>query len=178
MELKISKYDKETDKFIEDTVKLEGIKDFKPETDWREFNAKLVDREEKVIAFKNGNKAKQFLFKDAEDERGTQLTLETWSSTDDALISQLMDEDKAVHIWYEMKKTDYGTKFNIKAIELPDGTWSVPKAKEAWKKGNAQNNRALAIQAASMLFMSGGKEQVDEVMETAQKFLDWIKADG
>ena len=98
MELKISKYDKETDKFIEDTVKLEGIKDFKPETDWREFNAKLVDREEKVIAFKNGNKAKQFLFKDAEDERGTQLTLETWSSTDDALISQLMDEDKAVHI--------------------------------------------------------------------------------
>lgn len=178
MEVTISKYNKETDKFEDEKISIEGVKEMQPLPEWKEYTGKLIEREEKDIAFKNGNKAKQFIYKDTEDDRGMQFVLQSWSSTDDAIIKGLMALGEDVHAYYEMKKTDYGTNFIIKAVQLPDGTWSVAKAKEAWKKGNAQNNRALAIQASAMLYMSGGKEQAKDVIATAQEFLDWIKLDA
>lgn len=178
MELIVSKFNKDTNKFEDEKVTIEGVKDPQLQPEWKEYTGRLVEREEKEIEFKSGGKGKQFIYKDEEDDRGAQLILETWSSTDDGIISQLMSDGKPVHLYYEIKKTNYGNKFTIKAVQLPDATWSVAKAKEAWKKGNVQNNRALAVQASAMLYMSGGKDQIDDVLATAEKFLDWIKADN
>lgn len=152
---------------------------------WRDFHDFIVDRTEKEITMKDGNKIRQVIFQDAEDDRGTRLNLETFSPTDDGIISKLMEGKEKIHLFYEVVTDKWGTKYKIKAIELPDGTWSAPKAKEAWKKGNTVNNRALAMQAATYLFMGQwiadndkeNEKMLTDVMKTADELYNWIKSE-
>lgn len=178
MEVKVIKTDKDGNITAENTT-IEGVKDFVPAENLKEFDGTLVHREEKTINLKDGKKLNQFIYNDEQDERGTQLNLETFSPTDDAILAKLMEEHKGkVHMYYEIVTNDYGTKFKIKAIQLPDGTWSVPKAKEAWKKGNMVNNRALAVQAAATVFMGTANDEKDPteaVLKMAADFYEWIK---
>jgi len=171
-----------------ETVEVKGVakSELTIAENWREFDGILVDRTEKALKMKDGKELSQYIYNDEQDSRGTQLNLETFSPTDDGILSQLMeDKKKNIHLYYEIHTDNYGTKFRIKAIELPDGTWTAPKAKEAWKKGNAVNNRALAVQSASALFMGScvadGKEQneavVAEVLAIADKLYEWIKSE-
>lgn len=177
MEVTVIKTDKDGNMTSEKTT-IEGVKDFTPAPELVEFKGKLVAREEKTINLKDGKKLNQYIFNDEADERGAQLNLETFSPTDDAILSKLMEGKDDIHLYYEKIKNDYGIKFKIKAVQLPDGTWSVPKAKESWKKGNIVNNRALAMQAASNIFMGSYNEEkdpTDAVIAMAEKFYEWIK---
>lgn len=187
MEIKVIKTDKEGT-ITSENVTVIGVAQSELKTEnLKEFNNFLVTRKEKAIHTKDGNNLVQYLYEDEDDERGTHLSFETFSPTDDGILSQLMeDTKKKIHLFYEIVNDKFGTKYKIKHIELPDGTWSAPKAKEAWKKGNAVNNRALAMQAASNLFMGAGvqtdekqdnKRLVEIVIETAQELYDWIKAE-
>lgn len=160
--------------------------DLKVDEKWREFTGALIEREEKQINLKDGKKLTQFIYRDAQDERGAQLVMETFSPTDDGVIAKLMEDTKKdIHLFYEVHTDNFGTKFRIKAVELPDGTWTAPKAKEAWRKGNAVNNRALAMQASAYLFMgamiagddAANEKVLADVIKTADKLYEWIKAE-
>lgn len=161
---------------------IKGEENFTPPEHYKEFDGVLVHREEKTINLKDGKKLLQYIYNDEQDERGTQLNLETFSPTDDAILAKLMEDHKGkVHLYYEIATNDYGTKFKIKAIQLPDSTWAIPKAKDAWKKGNIVNNRALAVQAAATLFHGTGdinpkdnKSVVEAVLATAEELYAWI----
>ena len=181
MEIKVIKTDKDGNITSED-VKIEGVKDFTPDEKWTEFKGDLVERTEKEINLKDGKKLIQYIYHDAADERGAQLILETFSPTDDGILAKLMEGKDPVHLYFQKEENSYGVKFKIKAIQLPDGTWSVPKAKEAWKKGNMVNNRALAMQSAATLFQGtgdidekGNAEVVKAVIATAEQLYEWIK---
>lgn len=166
-----------------ETVEITGIpkSDLKIEQNWREFDGVLVERTEKPLNLKDGKKLTQFIYNDEQDSRGTQLNLETFSPTDDGILAKLMeDKTKQIHLYYEIHTDNYGTKFRIKAIELPDGTWTAPKAKEAWRSGNAKNNRAIAMQAAATVFMGSYNDKEDvtpAIIKMAEDMYTWIKAE-
>lgn len=186
MDIKIIKTDKDgnitsQEQHISGIAESELVKTDK----WREFTGILIERKEKVIHGQSGDFT-QVIYNDEEDDRGTQLNLETFSPTDDAILSQLMEGKDKISLYYEIVTNDYGTKFRIKAIKLPDGTWSAPKAKDSWKKGSATNNRAHAMAAAAQIFAevfgaSTAKERADtieEVIKTAEVFYAWINTEA
>lgn len=128
MEVKVIKTDKDGN-ITAETQTIVGEATYTPPENFKEFDGVIVHREEKSINLKDGKKLTQFIYNDEQDERGTQLNLETYSPTDDAILAKIMEDHKGkVHLYYEITTNDYGTKFKIKAIQLPDGTWSIPKA--------------------------------------------------
>lgn len=177
MEVKIIKTD-ESGELRTETVTVTGVQEgeLQKADNWRKFKGHLIDRTEKEITLKDGKKLNQVHYMDEQDERGAQLVLEVWSPTDDAILAEDHKAKRESELYYEMVTNDYGTKFKVKAIKLPDGTWSAPKAKNAWKKGNMVNNRALAVQAASTLYMGAYTDQTAaDIIETAEELYKWIE---
>lgn len=188
METKLIKTDQDGN-ITAETQTITGVAETElSKTDkWKQFEGFLIERTEKVIHGKDGKPDfKQVIFNDTQDDRGMQLNLETFSPTDDAIIAQLMEGKEKIKLYYEIVTNDYGTKFRIKAIQLPDGTWSAPKAKDSWKKGNATNNRAVAMQAAAGLYSelfavvkpAERKSIIDEVISCAEAMYEWIKLEA
>lgn len=188
MEIKLIKTDQDGN-ITAETQTITGVAETElSKTDkWKQFEGFLIERTEKVIHGKDGKPDfKQVIFNDTQDDRGMQLNLETFSPTDDAIIAQLMEGKEKIKLYYEIVTNDYGTKFRIKAIQLPDGTWSAPKAKDSWKKGSATNNRALAMSAAASLYSelfavvkpAERKAIVEEIVATAEVMYEWIKLEA
>lgn len=183
MEVNVIKTDKDGN-LSKEVQTITGVpeSELKKEDTWREFKGFLIERNEQVINTKSGSQIKRVTFNDEQDERGTQLVLETFSPTDDAILSKLMEKKEKIHMFYEIKTDNYGTKFRIKAIQIPDGTWTAPKAKEAWRAGSAKNNRASALNIAAIMLapeyatlkQADKDKVVGRMITIAEELYQWI----
>ena len=135
----------------------------------RKWKGTIVNRQDK----KSGAGRDFWLYSDLPDDRGLNQVFAVFSTTDKAIIDYYLKAATEFEMVYD-KNAKYGS-FNIDHIGLPDGTWATKEAKNAWKKGNKANNRALALNSAAIL-QAGKKESDDQtVIDIAEVFIAWIE---